>query len=133
MKATTWMMAGALLVLGVCALVPTARAICADPNPLTTGSSVNILLLVWVDAPYGLFTGDITSTTATAIPGYGISFSQPYLLGLSMYVDAMRAQGTLPLPNGQSTRMNFVYFNLANKVSVEGCQPCVLLIELAPL
>ena len=160
MKTTAGMLMCAAILITVCVLAPTVNALCADPSPLTTGSSINILLLIWVDAPYGLFTGDILSTTATSIPGYGISFSQPYLLGISMYgqcaqfsadalssiiaskagalggsmfqvvdkffivlffllsmvVDSMRAHGPLPLPNGQSVTMNFVYFNLANKV-----------------
>ena len=94
---------------------PVVGSTCPDPSPLLTGSTVSIALLVWVaDLPPGVVNIDVTETRATNQTGYGTSFQQPYMAGINMYVKEMRARNPLPLPNGQSVTLNFVYINMAN-------------------
>jgi hypothetical protein len=95
-------------------LVQPVAGVCVDPSPLKTGDKVNIAVLVYVNASYGLFTGNLSDTTVTK-SGFGAAFVQPYMLGVELYINAMRARGNiLPLPNGESVELNFVYINLAN-------------------
>ena len=81
---------------------------------LRTGDVLHIAVLVWVDAPHGLFTGDLSDTTVFDHP-FATTFLQAHYLGVEMYVKRMRARGgSLPLPDGESVELNFVYINLAN-------------------
>src|SRR5687767_12443234 len=118
---TPWMMMllrllAAILLL-LCLPAPTHAIACVDPSPLTHGSVIHVALLVYVDGhPHGVLPAGIdpVDTPATTESGYGTSFSQPYMLGIDLFVRKMRAANPMPLPNGQSTSFNFVYINMAN-------------------
>jgi len=113
-RAATFAAAATLVVTLVMIGLPRSAALCEDPSPLQTGDVINIALLVWVDAPHGLFTGNLSDTTPSSNK-IARAFVEPHLLGLELYVNAMRARGgVLPLPNGESVQLNFVYINLAN-------------------
>jgi len=110
----SFVLAPLLLLVAFLAGMPRATAQCVDPAPLRTGDVINIALLVWVDAPHGLFTGNLSDTTSGGDNKIAAAFVQPHLLGLELYVNAMRARGgVLPLPNGESVQLNFVYINLS--------------------
>lgn len=105
----------ALAALCVTLLVapPFAVGTCVDPAPLRHGSQINVAVLVWIaDEPEGLFRGNLTDTRATKLP-FGNSLVQPWMMAVDMYVKRMRGR-PLPLPDGQSVTLNFVYINLAN-------------------
>lgn len=81
---------------------------CGPQSPLLHGSQVNIAVLVWLQgAPHGLYTGELKDSPPTDTPGYGINLLQPYMLGIDFYVRSMRANGPMPLPNGESVTLNF--------------------------
>lgn len=81
------LLASTLLLLLSSLLLPASvsaainKTACTPP-PIVTGDYINVALLVWLaDQPHGLFTGNISQTTATAVPGYGRDTIQPYYLG----------------------------------------------------
>lgn len=99
----------ALLLLLCWSAAPTADAapVCTDPSPLLHGSIIHVAVLVWVDAPEGLYRGNLTDSRATDRP-FGNSIVQPHYLGVELYVKRMKERGALPLPDGQSVTLNFV-------------------------
>ena len=105
----TLLCALAALLLLCWSAAPTADAapVCTDPSPLLHGSVIHVAVLVWVDAPEGLYRGNLTDSRATDRP-FGNSIVQPHAMGVEMYVKRMKERGALPLPDGQSVTLNFV-------------------------
>jgi len=108
-SAGRWLLCAlAALLLSLCwSAAPAAGAVCTDPSPLQHGSIIHVAVLVWVDAPEGLYRGNLTDSRATDRP-FGNSIVQPHYLGVEMYIKKMKERGALPLPDGQSVTLNFV-------------------------
>ena len=81
---------------------------CSSDDPLP--AVVSIALGVHVNASVGVISDAQLAALGPDRSGFA-SVGVPIMQGLQLYVESMRAQGAMPLPNGANVTFNFVWIN----------------------